>query len=371
MQNLDVLKDTTADMTIGTVVYVQEFERVSSQDSIELITEKSGWISSINRPAAMGIYAYHPPIAHLITCTKRLIRKIANSYGFEEHIFPRHYDMQDLRSFGWVGNAELASQLMVIRPLTSARSDVRGNDFTISDPLQCIGFYAMLLHTQTRLGGHLPSEFFDEGPFCVYEDQGGWTLRNETTERLSLGWGTSFEFSGAEFVFAGSIQQVYDTRWAVLSGIAQLLTELHITHRIVVAKPCSHAQPGKNSNVTGRRIFEADTLDIQAYIPQYEGSRDPWLELGGGDVAGDTLTSAFGLRVSSGAPLYSGCQGLGWQRFALAVLSQFGMDPLNWPGPLQAEYGLQVPESRISKLYNSLSSSIISMLTLLSQELWL
>jgi len=352
MQNLDALKDAAVDMTIGSVVYAQEFEHVSSSDPIEAMTEEAGWISSINRPLIMGIYAYHPPIVQLITSAKRLMRGIANACGFEEHIFPRHYGLHDLRSFGWVDNADLASQLMVIRPLTAASPDARGNDLTLGDPLQCIGFYEMLLHVQNRLGGHLPSEFFDEGPFCVYEDQGGWTLRNESTERLSLGWGTSFEFSGAELVFAGSSQQVYDARWAVLCSVAQLLTELRITHRVVVAKPCSHVAPVQGSDKAGRRIFEADTLDIQAYIPQYEGSRDPWLELGGGDVAGDTLTSAFGIRLSSEEPLYSGCQGLGWQRFALAVLSQLGTNPVNWPNRLQSEYGLQVPASRISKLYH-------------------
>ena len=102
---------------------------------------------------------------------------------------------------------------------------------------------------------------------------------------------------------------------------------------------------------TESRLYDEPTLDIELYIPQYVGSRDPWLELGGGDIAGVALTSAFGLRLGSGEPLLSGCQGFGWQRFALAVLSQLGTDPSKWPDRLREEYGTSLPRSRISRLF--------------------
>ena len=340
-------------MTVGTIVYEQQFKHVNISIPIEEWTEKVGWVSSIDRQVSVGVYAYHPPIAQLITGAKRLMRNIAFASGFEEHIFPRHYDFQNLSSFGWVDDGDLASQLMTIKPLTSENSDLRGNDLTLSDPLQCIGFYAMLLEVQRRLGGYLPGELFDEGAFCVYEDQGGWTLRNETKQRLLQGWGTCFEFSGAEFVFAGSADQVYNTRWDLLCSIAELLSELRLTYRVVVARPCSHAKSMNVDMPNEYCAFEGTTLDIEVYIPQYVDSRDPWLELGGGDVAGDTITSAFGLRLASGEPLFSGCQGVGWQRFALAVFSQLGTDPASWPEPLRSEYGVRTPHSRISKLFRS------------------
>ncbi len=331
----------------GAIVYERRFERAALAVPIEEWTSTAGWVSGIDRPGSAGIYAYHPPVAALFTSAKRLMRKIARTHGFEEHIFPRHYAMENLRRFGWLDDRDLARELMAIRPLQP--SDERGNALSLGDPLQCLGFYTTLVEVQRRAGGCLPASLFAGGPFSVYEDQGGWTLRNETQHRLDQGWSTSFEFAGAEFVFAGSADQVGGVRWNVLCAVTELLTELGITHRVVSARPCFHSDAGPAVPTSGVRVYDVPTLDIEVFIPSYEGARDPWVELGGGDIAGDVLTSAFGLRLDTGEPLLSGCQGLGWQRFALAVLSQLGTDPARWPEVLRAEYGETTPRSRISE----------------------
>jgi hypothetical protein len=350
-EGLRALADNVVGAHDGTIVYERQFERTTRAVPIEEWTSTAGWVSSIDRPVSAGVYAYHPPVAALFASAKCLMRKIALSQGFEEHIFPRHYALENLRSFGWLEDEQLASELMAIRPLQPDNSSARGNHLTLGDPLQCLGFYTTLSEVQRRAGGYLPSELFYEGAFCVYEDQGGWTLRNETIRRLEQGWGTCFEFSGAEFVFAGSADQVYGVRWDVLCSITDLLAELGITHRVVTAQPCHYSKPRQIETSAESRLHGESTLDIEVYIPQYDGSRDPWLELGGGDIAGDALTSAFGLRLASGEPLLSGCQGIGWQRFALAVFSQLGTDPRAWPDPLRSEYGASLPRSRISELF--------------------
>jgi hypothetical protein len=349
--SLRTLADNVVVADEGTIVHERKFEQATTAAPIEEWTNTVGWVSSIDRQVSVGVYAYHPPIAALVTSAKSLMRKIALAHGFEEHIFPRHYALEDLRSFGWLEDGELVKELMAIRPLQSDCSGVRGNDLTLGDPVQCLGFYTTLSEVQRRVGGYLPSELFDEGAFCVYEDQGGWTLRNEARRRLEQGWGTCFEFSGAEFVFAGFAKQVYLMRWSLLCSITDLLAELRITHRVVIAQSCFHSSPRQIQTPAKFRLYDVPTLDIEVYIPQYVGSRDPWLELGGGDIAGEALTSAFGLRFASGSPLLSGCQGIGWQRFALAVLSQLGTDPSTWPDPLREEYGGSLPRSRISELF--------------------
>lgn len=346
---LRALADNVISADKRMIVYERQFEQATTAAPIEEWTCRAGWVSSIDRHVSMGVYAYHPPVATLVTSAKCLMRKIALSHGFEEHIFPRHYALANLRSFGWL-DGELATELMAIRPLQPDDSGARGNNLTLGDPVQCLGFYTMLSEVQRRVGGYLPGELFDEGAFCVYEDQGGWTLRNETKRRLEQGWGTCFEFSGAEFVFAGFADQVYAVRWDVLCSITDLLADLGITHRVVTAQPCFHSKPTQFQTPTESRLYDEPTLDVEVYIPQYLGLRDPWLELGGGDIAGDALTSAFDLQLASGEPLMSGCQGFGWQRFALAILSQLGTDPRMWPDPLRSEYGTSLPYSRISRL---------------------
>src|ERR1700730_9969850 len=84
----------------GTIVYQRQFERTTTAVPIEEWTSKAGWVSSIDRQVSVGVYAYHPPVAALFNSAKCLMRKIALFHGFEEHIFPRHYALENLRSFG-------------------------------------------------------------------------------------------------------------------------------------------------------------------------------------------------------------------------------------------------------------------------------
>lgn len=344
-----------AEMVVGsadrTVVYERWFDHGTTPMPIEHWTTTAGWVSSIDRETAVGIYVYHPPLAALISSGKSWMRTIATSQGFEEHIFPRHYPPESLRAFGWYDDSDLQKELMAIRPLRPDESGERGNALTLADPVQCLGFYSMLIEVQRRTGGLLPTQLFEGGAFRVYEDQGGWTLRNEAKPRLEQGWGTCFEFSGAEFVFAGYADDVYEVRWSLLCSIADLLADLQITHRIVTANSCSYPRSERAKGQQAVELYRVPTLDIEVYIPQYKGVGDPWLELGGGDIAGDSLTTAFGLRLASGDILFSGCQGIGWQRLALAILSQFGTDSERWPEALRSRCGQPFPRSRIADLF--------------------
>jgi seryl-tRNA synthetase len=319
----------------GTLVLECAADVSSRTWDVEREAERRGWVTRFSGVGQYGIYSYQPPMAALILSFKDLLRRLALQHGFQEMIFPRHYRAEALSAFGWTEHEKLKHELMVLRPLNP---DVhRINYELLVDPLQCVGFYETLRIWQQGNGGVLPPSLFENGGLRVFEEQGGWTLRNEEISRLKSGFATSFEFGGAELVWAGMRSTVYATRWEVLTAVCELLSELQLHFRVVVGSSCSANAHHPELLSKTFSLYEMPTLDMQLRLPAtiISTASGSWAELGGGDVAGTRLTGRFGLKTAGGAALYSGCQGIGWQRLAYGFLAQKGFQPEGWPPAIQ------------------------------------
>jgi seryl-tRNA synthetase len=73
------------------------------------------------------------------------------------------------------------------------------------------------------------------------------------------------------------------------------------------------------------------TIDFEAYLP-YRGPRETseWLEFQNLSVLGDIYMEAFNIK-SQRAELWSGCTGIGLERWAAVFLAQHGLEPEAWP----------------------------------------
>jgi len=312
----------------GEVVYESIVNNPQSFANVEEELEKIGWVTRIDSEGQAGIYSYQLPMAKLIRTFKEIVLDLATNHSFQEMIFPRHYRQEALNAFGWIENEKLMYELMKTTPLHANKD--RSNYELLSDPVQCLGFYETLRVIQKNNKGILPKSLFKEDILRVYEDQGGWTLRNELKSRLKGGFATGFEFSGAELVWAGTREKTYKTRWEVLSAVIELVSNLNLSFRVVVGGSCSRDK--KYPNLIGQimPLYEIPTLDIELLVPLPNEDKKNWIEIGGGDIAGTRLTDNFGLKSDFGS-VFSGCQGVGWQRLAYAFLSQKGLDTKSWP----------------------------------------
>jgi seryl-tRNA synthetase len=81
------------------------------------------------------------------------------------------------------------------------------------------------------------------------------------------------------------------------------------------------------------------TIDFEAYMP-YRGSREEseWLEFQNLSIIGDKFTKAFNIKTQKGE-LWSGCSGIGLERWTAAFLSQKSLDFENWPKKFQEKIG--------------------------------
>jgi seryl-tRNA synthetase len=86
------------------------------------------------------------------------------------------------------------------------------------------------------------------------------------------------------------------------------------------------------------------TMDFEAWLP-YRGPREKseWLEFQNMSIVGDKYSKAFQIKAQKGE-LWSGCSGIGLERWAAVFLAQKGLDPDKWPKGFK-KYLSKLPEA--------------------------
>ena len=186
---------------------------------------------------------------------------------------------------------------------------------------QCPTFWGFLQ------GMTLPNE---ELPICVF-DRSGTSHRYESggihgIERVD-------EFHRIEIVWLGTKEQVLAEKDKLTACYKHIFEDiLELTWRTAWVTPWFMAQEGKTglSEMTG-----AGTVDYEAVLP-YNGN---WIEFQNLSVNGEKYPKGFTVKAQSGEALWSGCSGVGLERWASAFLSQKGLEPENWPEAFRKYFG--------------------------------
>jgi seryl-tRNA synthetase len=186
---------------------------------------------------------------------------------------------------------------------------------------QCPTFWGFLA------GMTLPNE---ELPICVF-DRSGTSHRYESggihgIERVD-------EFHRIEIVWLGTKEQVLAEKDKLTACYKHIFEDiLELTWRTAWVTPWFMAQEGKTglSEMTG-----AGTVDYEAVLP-YNGN---WIEFQNLSVNGEKYPKGFTVKAQSGEALWSGCSGVGLERWASAFLSQKGLVPENWPEAFRKYFG--------------------------------
>jgi len=170
----------------------------------------------------------------------------------------------------------------------------------------------------------------DELPICVF-DRSGTSHRYESggihgIERVD-------EFHRIEIVWLGTKEQVLAEKEKLTACYKHIFEDiLELTWRTAWVTPWFMAQEGKTglAEMTG-----AGTVDYEAVLP-YNGN---WIEFQNLSVNGEKYPKGFTVKAQSGEALWSGCSGVGLERWASAFLSQKGLEPENWPEAFRKYFG--------------------------------
>ncbi len=190
---------------------------------------------------------------------------------------------------------------------------------------QCPPFWVFLQ------GKIMPDEIL---PINVF-DRSGTSYRYESgglhgIERLD-------EFHRVEIVWIGNKQQTIAHSKELREKYRHIFNDiLDIEWREAWVTPWFMAQEGKAGLA---ELKEVGTVDYEAVLPY----SDKWLEFQNVSVNGDKYPKGFSVKLQSGEALWSGCSGVGLERWAAVFLAQKGLDTENWPEKFSSVVG-ELPE---------------------------
>ncbi len=182
----------------------------------------------------------------------------------------------------------------------------------------------------------MPLKLFDRsGPSMRYESGGLHGI-----ERVD-------EFHRIEIVWLGTRKQVSELHKEIIRRYRRIFNHvLDLEWRMAWVTPWFMAQEGLKG--LADRKHEIGTVDFESYLP-YKGSRKDsgWLEFQNASNNGVKYPEGFNVKLSGGEKLYSGCTGIGLERWLATFLAQKGLNPENWPHEFREIFGEMPEEIRL------------------------
>ncbi|MFO7991440.1 MAG: aminoacyl--tRNA ligase-related protein [Thermoplasmata archaeon] len=308
--------------------------------------EKRGWIL---KGPTKGKWFYRPQAAKILRTMEELaIREVLEPLAFQEVIesFMVPFDV-------WMGTGHMEGipneAYYICEPKTrdeesweevidhikiSKEVPVEKLAEMVTEPragvcyAQCPVIY-WSLKNQTIADENLPVLVYDKTtPSARYESGGRHGI-----ERVD-------EFHRIEPVYIGTEEQLIDLKEKLIERYKHVFEDiLEIEWRMAQVTPFYLQQAGEEEEESDT---ELGTVDFEAYMP-YRGTREDseWLEYQNLSIF-KKYTESFNIK-SQTKELYSGCSGIGIERWVAVFLAQKGIDPEGWPEEFRKRFG-EMPE---------------------------
>jgi seryl-tRNA synthetase len=292
----------------------------------------------IKHGISRGQWIFGPQITKVFSTFERIIEKeILEKLGYSEMIFPK---MVPWEVWKRSGHARGVYPEIYYVSSPKSRDPEYWEDVTdyykvtneiplelirqkIDDPLggmcyaQCPSFWPFM-QGETIASQSLPVKVFDRSGTSHRYESGGI----HGIERVD-------EFHRIEIVWVGNSDQVNKAAQELEKRYAHIFNDiLDLEWRIARVTPWFMAQEGLIDTSSDRSV---GTVDYEAYLP-YRGERteSEWLEFQNVSVNGDKYPHGFNVKTQKGE-LWSGCSGIGLERWAAAFFAQKGLDIEFWP----------------------------------------
>jgi len=295
-----------------------------------------------------GKWFLGPTVAHLLRTMERIARQeVLEPLGFMEVVQPHHDSFDILLKTGHLEG--LPGEFYYVAEPTT-RDPAAWERFTdlvkitrhvpddelrrLVGPPSAVSCYAQCPTIYWWLSGRtiattsLPLRIFDRSAVSNRYESGG----RHGLERVD-------EFHRIEPVFLGTPEQLLALREELLRRYAYVFDQvLELEWRTAWVTPFYMQQAG-GVGVEDATARIKGTIDYEAYLP-YRGDRatSEWLEFQNLSIVGDKYTSAFTIRAQKGE-LWSGCSGIGLERWLTTFLAQKGFDPKDWPARFREHAG--------------------------------
>ncbi|NQE04332.1 Type-2 serine--tRNA ligase [ANME-1 cluster archaeon GoMg1] len=303
---------------------------------------KRGWI---RHAAGRGQWIYGPQLTKIFRAFERaLLEEVCKPLGYEEMIFPKFVPWDVWKRSGHAKGIYPEAYYVCTPKTRDPEYWEEVMDYykvtneipldMIMDRIELVGgmCYAQCPPFWIFLQGKtIPDEIL---PITVF-DRSGTSHRYESgglhgIERLD-------EFHRVEIVWIGKKEQVIKHAKQLQEGYRRIFEEfMDIEWREAWVTPWFMAQEGKAGLAESK---EVGTTDYEAVLP-YSGK---WLEFQNVSVNGNKYPKGFSVKLQSGEELWSGCSGVGLERWAAVFLAQNGFESHKWPEKFRTIVG-ELPE---------------------------
>jgi seryl-tRNA synthetase len=300
---------------------------------------KSGWIK---HGSSRGQWIYGPEATHIFRTFEQIVLdEIIGPLGYSEMIFPK-LDTWDVWKKSGHAQGVYPEIYFVCPPktrdpafweevmdyykvthevpleLVKEKIDVPIGGMCYA---QCPTFWGFL-QGMTLANEELPIKVFDRSGTSHRYESGGI----HGIERVD-------EFHRIEIVWLGTNEQALAEAEKLKACYKHIFEDiLELRWRMAWVTPWFMAQEGKTGLA---EMSGAGTVDYEAVLP-YNGN---WIEFQNLSVNGEKYPKGFTVKAQSGEPLWSGCSGVGLERWTSAFLSQKGLDMDNWPNAFRRRFG--------------------------------
>ncbi|HUR67928.1 MAG TPA: serine--tRNA ligase [Candidatus Thermoplasmatota archaeon] len=326
-----------------------------TKDPSEVMLEKE-WLK---QGPTKGKWFFRAQAAHVLRTMERIaIEEVLKPLGFEEVIIPHHVSLDTWIRTGHAHGVPNEIYYVVepktrdlaawerYRDLMKITRRVPEDELmkNINAPVAGI-CYAQCENVYWSLGGKtvadasLPIKVFDATAVSNRYESGG----RHGIERVD-------EFHRIEPVYIGTREHLLELRKQLLQRYMHVFNDvLELEWRVASVTPfyMSHSGMGDVASAEGEKrkektlddAPETGTLDFEAWLP-YRGSREEseWLEFQNLSIVGKKYTDAFNIKGQK-ADLWTGCSGIGLERWTVAFLAQKGLDFDKWPKAFQQRIG--------------------------------
>jgi seryl-tRNA synthetase len=299
-----------------------------------------------------GKWFLGPTAAHLLRTMERIAREeVLLPLGFQEVIQPHHDSFETLLKTGHLEGLP-GEFYYVVEPrsrdpavwerftdLVKITQEVPTDELShlVTGPTAVL-CYAQCPTTYWWLSGRtlaterLPLKVFDRAAVSNRYESGG----RHGLERVD-------EFHRIEPVYLGTPDQLVELRERLLERYIHVFDEiLELEWRTAWVTPFYMQQAGVVGADDPKNRVQG-TIDFEAWLP-YRGARESseWLEFQNLSIVGEKYTKAFNIKTQKG-DLWSGCTGIGLERWTVAFLAQKGLDRDGWPAGFR-RYAEPLPE---------------------------
>lgn len=154
------------------------------------------------------------------------------------------------------------------------------------------------------------------------------------------------EFHRIEVIWMGTKEQALEIKDQVMERYNRIFNDiLDLEWRMAWVVPWYMEQAGE---VNFKEAKEVGTVDYEAYLP-FRGSREEseWLEFQNLTVAGTKFSDAWKFKTASRRDVWTGCTGIGLERWVVAFLAQKGLNPEKWPKEFRKKVGKLPKEMKL------------------------